>query len=290
MKTRILLLLLFCTNAVCGQTVKVKSHSFVNPKIEGKAFYPHFNPDGTKLLFTSENFKGLNLYDLQTNEVKLITTDEGAGYSPTFSNDSKEIYYRQIRRKNGRQYKTLMGFDAATQITKTLSEPVRTVKELNILQKKVLKRGTVPSVSVATENLKIVLYRNGERIEMEPIGKVSGYVWTSLSPNGKMILFTAASKGTFVCDLSGKVIASLGKMNAPVWYDDNYVVGMEDKDNGDFVVSSKIIIASIDGKFRQALTSDDKIAMYPAASLASKRVAYCTLNGELYVMELEIIK
>lgn len=288
MKTKLILLFLLCTSAVCGQTVTVKSHSLATTKLEGRAFYPVFNSDGTQLLFTSENYKGLNLCNIQTGEVTPISTDDGAGYSPLFSRDSKQIYYRQVTRTNGCQYKTLMSFDATSQKTAKLSEPVRTVKELNAIQKKVVKRGAAPAVSVCTENLKIVLYRNGERTEMEPLGKVTGYIWTSLSPNGEMILFTAASKGTFVCDLTGKVIASLGKINAPVWYDNNYVVGMEDKDDGSFITSSKIVIASVDGKLRQTLTSDDKIAMYPAASSASKRIAYCTQKGELYIIEIEI--
>jgi len=288
MKTRLMLLFILFTSTVCGQTVKIKSHSLLNLASEGKAFYPVFNPDGTQLLYTTENYKGLNLYNIQTREKKLITTDEGAGYSPSFSNDSKQIYYRQVSRKLGRQYKTLMSFDATSQKTATLSEPIRNVRELVKLQKKATKRGILSSVSVCTENLKIVLYRNGNRTEMEPLGKVAGYIWTSLSPNGQMILFTAASKGTFVCDLTGKVIATLGKINAPVWYDNEYVVGMEDKDDGSFITSSKIVIASVDGKLRQNLTSDEMIALYPAASSVSKRIAYCTQKGELFIMEIEI--
>lgn len=288
MKTRLILLFILCTSTVCGQTVKVKSHSLLKPVSEGRAYYPIFNPDGTQLLLTTENYKGLNLCNIQTGEIKSITTDEGAGYSPLFSNDSKQIYYRQVSRKSGRQYKTLMSFDATSQKTTTLSEPVRSVGELINLQKKAAKRGVAPSISVCTENLKIVLYRNGSRTEMEPLGKVAGYIWTSLSPNSQMILFTAASKGTFVCDLDGKIIATLGKINAPVWYDNDYVVGMEDKDDGSFITSSKIVIASVDGKLRQNLTSDDRIALYPAASSASKRIAYCTQKGELYIMEIEI--
>jgi len=288
MKTRLSLFFLLCACTLYGQSIKVKSHYPATSKYEGRAFYPVFNSDGTQLLFTSENYKGLYICDIKTGEVKMIADNEGAGVSPVFSKDSKKVYYRQVTRTRGRQYKTLMSFDATSQKTAKLSEPVRTVKELNAIQKKIVKRGAAPAVSVCTENLKIVLYRDGERTEMEPLGKLTGYIWTSLSPNGEMILFTAASKGTFVCDLTGKVIASLGKINAPVWYDNNYVVGMEDKDDGSFITSSKIVIASVDGKLRQALTSDDKIAMYPAASSASKHIAYCTQKGELYIIELEI--
>ncbi len=289
MKTRIIFLLLLCTVMVYGQVVKVKNHYSLTSQVKERAFYPVFNPEGTQLLYTTENYKGLNLYYIQTGEVKVIAGDAGAGYSPMFSSDSKKIYYKQTTKKDGRQYKSLMSFDQTAGKSVKLSEPLRSLKEVNIIQKQVIKKtAALSSVSVSTENLKIVLYRDGKRTEMEPVGKVAGYIWTSLSPNRKMILFTATSKGTFVCDLEGKVVASLGKLNAPVWYDDSYVVGMVDKDNGSFITSSQIVMASLDGKLRQTLTPDDTIALYPAASATSQRIAYSTPKGELYIMEIEI--
>lgn len=294
MKTRLVILFLFFTCLINGQTVKVKSHSLITSQAKERAFYPVFSPDGTQLLYTSENYQGLNLYDLKTGEVKAIAKEDGAGFAPSFSSDSKKIFYRQVSRLDGRQYKTLMSFDATNKTVEQLSKPVRSAKELNSLQTKEMRKRAAssalsgPSVSVCSENLKIVLCRNGERVEMEPLGPVAGYIWVSLSPNGKMILFTAASKGTFVCDLTGKVVASLGMINAPVWYDNNFVVGMEDKDDGNNITSSSVVIVSLDGQVRQKLTPDDRISMYPTASSASGRIAYCTSNGELYVMELEI--
>lgn len=291
MKTRFVVLSLLVVCAVNAQTIKVKNHKLVSSRIEQKAFHPVFNSDGTKLLFTSDNYVGLNLYDFNTDSVKTIATEEGTGFSPTFSNDGKKIYYRQVDRKDGRLYKTLMSFDSGNQTRMKLSQPVRTTKELNTIRRKAMKgRSATSSISVCTEDLKIVLYKNGVRKEMEPLGKVAGYIWASLSPDGKMILFTAASKGTYVCDLSGKVIASLGKVNAPVWYNNYYVVGMDDKDDGSVITSSGVVIVSLDGKTRQTLTPEDRIAMYPAASSSAGRIAYCTADGKIYVMDIDINK
>ena len=102
-----------------------------------------------------------------------------------------------------------------------------------------------------------------------------------------MILFTAAGTGTFVSDLNGKIIAKLGYLNAPVWYNDNLVVGMQDKDNGEYVTESKILMKSIDGKVEKVLSAPNQIAMYPTTAASAKKVAYNTVKGEIYVVELK---
>lgn len=287
MKSKIACLLLLFATTVSGQIVKIKSHYSLSSKIKEASYYPILSPKGNQLLFTTENHKGLNLYNFVTGEVKVISTDNGAGFAPSFSGDEKKIYYNQLSITDGRKYKSLMCFDSSTRRVAQLSSPQRTMKEVRNIQKRVMTKVSSPLVSVSNENLKVVLYRNGIRTELEPVGKVAGYIWVSLSPNGKMILFTAASKGTFVCDLSGKVIVSLGKLNAPVWYNDDFVVGMDDKNDENFIISSKIVLVTIDGKNRQELTSSGRIALYPVASSEARKIAYCTSKGELYVMEIE---
>ena len=103
-----------------------------------------------------------------------------------------------------------------------------------------------------------------------------------------MILFTATGEGTFICDMNGKNIKKLGYLNAPVWYDDNFVVGMQDKDDGEFVTGSTILMKSIDGKISKVLSSPNQIAMYPTAVVG--KVAYNTNEGDIYVVELKINK
>lgn len=55
----------------------------------------------------------------------------------------------------------------------------------------------------------------------------------------------------------------MGPFNAPVWYDDKFVVGMQDKDDGHVVTASKIIMMSLDGKAKKEISATDEIAMYP---------------------------
>ena len=143
-------------------------------------------------------------------------------------------------------------------------------------------------ITVTTEDLYLVVYKGGTRTVLNPLGKVPGYIWASLSPSKDKILFTAPSKGTFIADLSGKIISSLGYLNAPVWYDNNWIIGMDDKDNGNDIISSSLILIREDGANRTILTPDTLKAMYPAVSSDSHKIAYNTSEGEIYIMEIAI--
>ncbi len=141
------------------------------------------------------------------------------------------------------------------------------------------------ALRVDNSDLKLNLYRNGVKTVLSPHGSDVNYVWTSLSPDGTMIMFNTC-KGTGICDLQGKEIINLGNLNAPVWYGSRYVVGMDDNSNGNYYTSSHIVIASIDGTVRQTLTDADEVAMYPAVSAENGHVAYNTIDGHVKVMKI----
>ena len=73
------------------------------------------------------------------------------------------------------------------------------------------------------------------------IDRNSLYIWAELSPNSKMLLFNASDQGVFVCDLKGEVKYNLGRnVHAVSWWDNRYIVGMIDEDNGvEFIKSGK---------------------------------------------------
>ena len=133
------------------------------------------------------------------------------------------------------------------------------------------------------------LYKDQNFQILNPLNEAdSRYLWVSLSPNAKMILFTVAGNGTFVCDLNGKIIATLGYLNAPVWYNDNYIVGMQDKDDGHVITSSKVMMMSLNGKVKAQISRADEIAMYPSPTAKSSKIAYNTINGEIQIVEIQI--
>ena len=83
-----------------------------------------------------------------------------------------------------------------------------------------------PSVSIQDQKM---LVSNGENsYVLAPNGDDASYFWASVSPDGKHIVYTIARYGTYVCDINGQNVRSMGRMNAPKWLDNNHVAGMQE--------------------------------------------------------------
>lgn len=297
MKTSIQLISLFLFLSVLGnaQTV-VKRETLAQ-----KGFNPVLNVVGDKLLFTASGFSGLNLIDLVTNQVVEISKDAGAGYEPQFSTDNSRVFYRKITFENNRRFNAVQSFELKTKRNSELLTPQRNLNKIypltngviafsgkNILRATAVKSTAAPVVVSANDELKIMLY-NGKLSYLNPLNMPEPrYIWVSLSPDSKKILFTAAGKGTFICDLNGKILHSLGSINAPVWFNNDYVVAMEDKDDGHRVISSKIVLILVAKKIKTEISTPDKIAMYPTASGKANRIAYHIENGEIEVVDVKM--
>ena len=145
----------------------------------------------------------------------------------------------------------------------------------------------VSTLRVDNENLDLNLYRNGKRVVLKPHGEAN-YIWSSLSPDQTMILFNT-KYGTGICDLNGKEIINLGQdFDAPVWYGNDYVVGMDDNHDGYHNVESSIMMASIDGSMVKRLTDPEGFGMYPNVDAKSGRIVYATENGEIRLLQLNL--
>ena len=143
------------------------------------------------------------------------------------------------------------------------------------------------ALCVDNENLDLNLYRNGKRVVLKPHGEAN-YIWSSLSPDQTMILFNT-KYGTGICDLNGKEIINLGQdFDAPVWYGNNYVVGMDDNHDGYHNVESSIMMASVDGSMVKRLTDPEGFGMYPNVDAKSGRIVYATENGEIRLLQLNL--
>ncbi|MEG2149938.1 MAG: hypothetical protein RRY36_01770 [Bacteroidaceae bacterium] len=283
----LILILLISVVGISAQRISIKKTYAINGQTKNTAYYPVLSQDGQQLLFTSENYVGLSHYDFGTATQTKVSEVVGAGYEPSFDNNNRTILYKQETRVDGRRYKSLMSYDQSLKRSKRLIAPKRRMTDVKAVQQ---QRGLKKSSTaiVRSEDLQVVVYRGTKRTVLEPVGKVAGYIWVSLSPNGKMILFVAAGKGAFVSDLNGRILASLGNLSAPVWYNDNIVLGAEEKDNGDFITASTIVAVSLNGKMKQRLTPAYLIAMNPTASADAGRIAYNTQNGMIYVMDVEV--
>ena len=57
-------------------------------------------------------------------------------------------------------------------------------------------------------------------------------------------------------------MAELGRLNAPVWYDNRIVIGMDDYDDGNNFTKSDVVAVDIRSLERQII-STDVVSVYP---------------------------
>lgn len=145
---------------------------------------------------------------------------------------------------------------------------------------------SLDEIRVDNEDLHLNLYRNGTVTRLTPHGD-NDYIWSSLSPDRKMILFYSR-RGAAVCDLTGKVLYELGKLKAPVWYGNDYVVGHHSEDDGYNYTAAYISIRSLDGSVDKALTAPESMAMFPQVDARLGRVVYANLDGDIHLLQLNL--
>ncbi|MBU2506686.1 MAG: hypothetical protein KJ799_08175 [Bacteroidetes bacterium] len=267
-------------------------------------YYPSFSPDGNKILVTSENYKGLWLYDLELSSLQQISDDFGAGYEPVFSNDGNSIIYRTNDYKERIKYSSLKEYNLQNKTHKSIVDNVRELSlplvisnsAVAFVQENQIKefsyslmKTAEPIPVVFIEKSKIALIENGGKTIFEPWGE-GNYIWPSISPDGKLLLFTLAGKGTFISDLDGNVFYELGKANAPCWSGNGeYVVYMIDEDDGQAVTASDIYMFKLsDFKVTKLTNTDEIYEMYPKCSSSGNIIVFNTDAGEIYLLNLDI--
>ena len=143
------------------------------------------------------------------------------------------------------------------------------------------------ALRVDNENLDLNLYRNGKKTVLKPHGE-ENYICASLSPDQTRILFRT-KKGTAICDLNGNELVNLGtEINAPVWYGNDYVVGMDSEHDGYYNTSAAIVIASVETKEMQYLTDPADMGIFPNVDAPSGRIVYGTEGGDIRMLQLNL--
>ena len=114
----------------------------------------------------------------------------------------------------------------------------------------------------------------------------NSYMWPSVSPDGTRVLYYIASSGCYIANIDGSNPVYLGSLHAPLWYDNNTVVGMYDRDNGHQIYASRLIAVSADGKVKQNITEDASLALFPSVNEVGSKIAYTTPAGELFIINI----
>ena len=294
MKRIYLVLALVCLWALASPAAGVKRGS-VKTLVDSCGFFPQISPDGQWLLYSPTDATSLMLKNLATGAVTSIASVGYPGFDAIFGGDGKVYYVTQQRKKRNLVYRTAHCYDPATG------------KDEVVLKEQHGRVQAIPATRGVVVNGERQIYRSGKQVgawvytrgdvlylvdeaggtrALQPVQESNGYLWASLSPDGTKVMFEAAAKGVFVCDLNGHVIAELGQYLMPCWYNNEYIVAMSNAGNTR-TNGSRIWLLSLDGETMKPISDREERAVQPM--VCNGKIVYTILySGEVKQMELDI--
>jgi Tol biopolymer transport system component len=302
---RIILLLLFLNTVFTeAQQIEITGSKNIVPEDSGNYILAGVSPNGKYILLSKPHLKGLYILDFKNGDIRVISELYGAGYKPVFSKRSNYVLFRtddySEKKKLSSIHKVkISNLDSTLLIRnkRTVSTPIVIGNDIVYTVEGKLKRdqfhwwlfsNPADKTFVLNEDLLPVLWEQGEERVFIPGGEGS-YIWISLSPDKKKMLYHLAGQGTFVCDLNGKFLLSAGNLLNPGWLNNNYIVGIGTHDMSDKSIATDIIAYSVKTKERIVITNTEKINErnpYPFAR--GKKIVYQTSSGDLKVIKIRI--
>ena len=125
MRTKLLILAAACSLAASAQQVEITSRQQLLKGTESGICNPVLSADGQKLLFTHADYKGLKLYDFNSDVTTTIATDDMAGFHPSFSRDGKSVYFLSQTREDMRVYREVKAYNLEARTSMAVTEKAR---------------------------------------------------------------------------------------------------------------------------------------------------------------------
>ena len=264
------------------QHVEIEKLSGTQP---GDCRLAEISPDGSYILTTTQTNKGLRRIDLKTGEAAQLTDVPGAGFEPKISADGQHIVCRKVTFDDRHMRQTaLQMLDLAQGTQRQLRAPARNLGGYTAEE----KDETSKNAKVFIEDMQLMVTVDGVTTNISPNGtdEDTRYIWPSLSPDGKRILYYVSGTGAYVCNLEGGDVKFIAHdCRAPQWYDDNIVIGMNDRDDGKLLLSSSIMAYSLTDNSTQELTESKLMLMYPKCCAAKGIIVCSAASGEIYVVK-----
>ena len=292
---RILLVMTVLCLWTLGATAAGVKQGSMKTLVDSCGFFPQLSPDGQMLLYSPTEGTSLMLKNLSTGAVTTVASVGYPGFDAIWGNDGKVYYVTQQRKKNGLVYRTGHCYDPATgKSTVVLKAQHGRVQALRATH------GTVINgehqIYYSTKQVGAYCYTRGDKLylvdeggttrTLQPVTGSNGYLWAALSPDGTKVLFEAAARGLFVCDLDGRIIADLDQYLMPCWYNNDYIVAMSNAGNVR-TSGSRIWLMSVNGEVIKPISLKDERAVQPM--VAGNKVVYSVIyDGQVKQLELDV--
>ncbi len=117
--------------------------------------------------------------------------------------------------------------------------------------------------------------------EISPLTDAHSYLWASLSPDGKRLLFTEPFEGVFVADADGSnPMRIAAKGDFPAWVDDNTVAYVLSHDDGYVILDAAVMLCDLSDMSTTRLT--DPATIVGESSAAAGTVVFTTPDGKIF--------
>ncbi len=297
----LLLSLLICCS--CVPYVKISSSKQVSPNIKGDYTIAGICSDGKAMLVTKPLYTGLYLIDLKSGNTRTLTNLPGAGYQPAFSKDGRSLVFRtddfSEKKRTSSLYLLRLDSGDTTVILRRgriVSPPVVVGNDIAYTVNGRLKTHgfdwspmghPIEKIHVQLEDLQPVIWSEGIKRVYKPSGEGS-YIWVSLSPDRRKMVYHLAGKGTFVSDLYGRILLSADDLANPKWLNNNYIIGVKPRGYGSGYLTTDVVAFSVKTGKKLTLTNTASVNErnpYPFDN--GRAIAYQTSTGTFHVIKLK---
>jgi len=301
MRATFCILLLCGSAAVASGQIRITATRQLDLPAGQQWLAPRFAPDGLSIFVTTNGYTGIYRYITATGELQTVTDEPGAGFGFALSKDGNRLAYRRTTygRTAFNRTQEIVDVDLRghTHVQEAAGDNLSTPVFLRekILYSRGVETANIPEadgteqspVLLGIEETKIALIVNGRKVLLDPFGDGS-YIWPSLSPDGSKLVAYEMARGTFVCDLAGKLQARLGRHDAPVWTGDGrWIIGVEEKDDGHRMLGADLFALAVDGSQTIRLTDSPAIELNPSCSPSGNTIVCNTADGKILLLTYE---
>lgn len=270
---------------------------------------PVWSPDGNKIAFTSDNYDGIWVADAEGRQIRLLSTDSGAGFGMAWAPDAQSIVSRPHVIQNRRRFHSITQYNLSDRSYERIQSEVRGIQGTphwlpNGAGVVFVKDGSpqiirTGSGSTSESTNKMLFYHLDKLQSLNPsdgsielLADFDGRIIFNLavSPEGNMAAFQVQGKGLFVMQSDGSGLKELGRAERASWLPGGqFIVAAVTEDDGQAVTSAHLVKIDVANGSRSQLTQPGAIkAMHPSVSPCGKWVVFDNPdNGAIYILGLE---
>ena len=267
---------------------------------EGQAWSaPVPSPDGRSLALTSPSFRGISLLDTQTGEVLRLTDQEGAGFRPAWSADSRSLAYRAALGGARRKKLIAVGHtdgvvESASPLLDSVSVPLwRGLQLIYFLagRERPEMRNLGPAEAEDAPSTALPAASPGGRLFLvAPDGKTTDATIPGkvlflpvLSGDGKQFVAECLDGHLYLGSTEGGPLTDLGPGSWPSFArDDTSLLFERTTDDGHAVTSSQLFLMDLRTRQAVPITAEKEIVARHPALAGDGHTLYFDAAGAIY--------